>query len=116
MSRSVVLGRHIKSLRKARGMSQERLAEKSGLSADSIRRLEHGSFSPSLETLGKLCAGLDLLMSTLFDSLELAETNGCKTLVDLVASRSPQEVIFILGVVRAVINEMDRVGGARLPG
>ncbi|HLT35877.1 MAG TPA: helix-turn-helix transcriptional regulator, partial [Enhygromyxa sp.] len=44
-------GRHVRSLRRARGMTQEVLAQRSGLSADTIRRLEHGSFSPSLETL-----------------------------------------------------------------
>ena len=47
-------GRHIRSLRKARGMTQERLAEKCGVAVDTIRRLETGSFSPSLDTLTKV--------------------------------------------------------------
>ncbi|HLT36771.1 MAG TPA: helix-turn-helix transcriptional regulator, partial [Enhygromyxa sp.] len=65
MSNGRHFGRHVRSLRRARGMTQEVLAQRSGLSADTIRRLEHGSFSPSLETLRKLCHGLDLMLSTL---------------------------------------------------
>src|SRR5690606_31169914 len=64
-------GQHVRSLRRARGMTQEVLAERSRLSADTIRRLEHGSFSPSLDTLKKLCTGLSLPLSRLFESFEL---------------------------------------------
>lgn len=66
-------GEHIRSLRRARGLTQEAVAERSGLSVDTVRRLEAGTFSPSLDTLRKLCAGLDLMLSTLFESYELGE-------------------------------------------
>ena len=68
---SPAFGKHVRSLRRARGLTQEVLAERSGLSADTVRRLEHGSFSPSLVTLNKLCVGLDLRLSSLFESFEL---------------------------------------------
>src|SRR5690606_6283845 len=71
VSQSRSFGRHVLSLRRARGMTQEVLAERSGLAVDTIRRLEHGSFSPSLDTLRKLCMGLDLMLSTLFETFEL---------------------------------------------
>src|SRR5690606_4676203 len=64
-------GQHVRALRRARGVTQDRLAELSKLSADTIRRLEHGAFSPSLETLNKLCGGLGISLTTLFDSFEL---------------------------------------------
>lgn len=35
----------VRELRNVRGLTQEQLAEKSGLAADTIRRAEHGSFS-----------------------------------------------------------------------
>ena len=72
-------------------MTQEVLAERCGLSADTIRRLEHGSFSPSLDTLRKLCRGLDLLLSTLFESYELREINVDREIVDFIFSRPPAE-------------------------
>ena len=44
-------GKHVRSLRRARGVTQDALAQRSGLSADTIRRIEHGSFSASIDTL-----------------------------------------------------------------
>jgi transcriptional regulator with XRE-family HTH domain len=75
-------GRHVRSCRLARGLTQEALAEASGLSADTVRRLEHGTFSPSLDTLRKLCGGLDMLLSTLFESFELGERDGPRELLN----------------------------------
>ena len=84
-------GRHVRSCRRARGLTQEALAELSGLSADTIRRLEQGSFSPSLDTLRKLCRGFDMLLSTLFESFELGERDGPRELVDALAFMTPEE-------------------------
>ena len=100
-------GRHVRSLRRARGMTQEVLAERSGLSADTIRRLEHGSFSPSLDTLRKLCAGLDLFLSTLFEGYELGEARKAADLIDLVSTRSDAHVKFGTSVLRKLFDELD---------
>ena len=68
-----LMGQHARSLRKARGLSQQILAKRAGLSTDTIRRLEHGSFSPSMATINGLCRGLAIQLSTLFVSFELQE-------------------------------------------
>lgn len=101
-------GRHVRSLRKARGLTQEALAERSGLSADTIRRLEHGGFSPSLDTVTKLCAGLDLMASTLFMSFETGVRDQAQELIDLVLTRSPQDLEFVTGVLRLLLEELSR--------
>lgn len=113
MSHGRPFGRHVRSLRRARGLTQERLAELSNLSADTIRRLEHGSFSPSLETLTKLCVGLDITLTTLFDSFELEDGKERRLLLDLVASRSPREVELITRVVRTLVDELDAIAAER---
>jgi transcriptional regulator with XRE-family HTH domain len=102
-------GRHIRSLRRARGQTQEQLAACSSLSADTIRRLEHGAFSPSLETLRKLCVGFDLLMSTLFESFELGERNETRELMDLLACRTPRELVLATRMLRALFDELDLI-------
>ena len=107
MARGRSFGKHVRSLRKARGLTQEVIAERSGLSADTIRRLEHGSFSPSLDTLSKLCAGLDLRLSTLFESFELGETDECRELIDLVVTRRPGDVRFVASVTRVLLDKLD---------
>ena len=100
-------GKHVRSLRRARGMTQEVLAERSRLSADTIRRLEHGSFSPSLETLRKLCLGLDLRLSSMFEAFELGARDESRELVDLLLCRSPREIVLATRVLRALFDELD---------
>lgn len=84
-------GRLVRRLRRARGQTQERLAELAGLSADTIRRLEYGTFSASLDTLSKLAKGLRLDLSTLFMAFELAELNEDRELVALARSLTAAE-------------------------
>jgi transcriptional regulator with XRE-family HTH domain len=102
-------GRHVRTLRRARGMTQDWLAERSGLSPDTIRRLEHGAFSPSLETLTKLCTGLLLALSTLFESFELGERNQMRELFDLLSTRTPREIKLATNLLRALFDELDEI-------
>ena len=62
---------HLTGLRRARKLTQEQLAERADLSADTIRRLEGGGMSPTYRTLRKIAKGLDLPLQTLFASLEI---------------------------------------------
>ena len=94
--RSREFGRHVRSCRRARGLTQEQLAQLSGLSPDTIRRLEHGSFSPSLETLSKLSLGLELSLSTLFGAFEVGERCLSRELIDLVTMMGPREQLLML--------------------
>jgi transcriptional regulator with XRE-family HTH domain len=102
-------GKHVRSLRRVRGLVQEVLAARSGLSADTIRRLEHGTFSPSLETLRKLCIGLDLRLSTLFESYELGVRDESRELADLLACRSPRDRVLAACVLRALFDQLDAI-------
>lgn len=95
------------SLRKARRLTQEQLAERSGLSADTIRRLEHGSFSPSLDTLRKLSAGFDLRLTTLFESFECGARDEQRELLDLVSLRGARELQVAIDVMRALFAAVD---------
>jgi transcriptional regulator with XRE-family HTH domain len=104
----VEFGRYVKRLRRARGLTQEQLAERSGLSSDTIRRLEHGAFSPSLETLTKLCGGMSLRLSTLFTAFELSERDDAREIVDLLASRRPDQYRLAHRVLRTLFDELDR--------
>ena len=101
------LGTHARLCRKARGLTQDALAERSGLAVDTIRRLEHGSFSPSLDTLRKLGAGLDIQLSTLFESFELGERNEHRELIDLVVSRSLGDVRLAARVLRVLFDSLE---------
>lgn len=66
-------GRHIKALRKARGLSQERLAELIDRSTDAVSNIERGLSLPSYETLIRLSGCLSVPLNELH-SLILSKT------------------------------------------
>jgi transcriptional regulator with XRE-family HTH domain len=59
------LGRRIQRLREARGLSQEALAEKAGLSRGYLARVETGRHEPSLSMLDKLAKALGVPVAEL---------------------------------------------------
>lgn len=75
-------------------MTQEVLAEMCGLSADTLR---------------KLCEGLDLALSTLFESYELGQRNEARELIDLLTTRGPRELVLATRVLRALFDELDGI-------
>ena len=92
-------GRHVRSCRRVRRLTQEVLAAKSGLATDTIRRLEHGSFSPSLDTLRKLCKGLEISLPTLFEAFEMRENSIALEVADQVAMMEPRTRVMVLRIL-----------------
>lgn len=61
------VARRLKSLREAHGYSIRQLAQRSGITPEMLSRAERAERTPSLETLAKMCAGLNLTVSQFFD-------------------------------------------------
>ena len=97
-------------------MTQEVIAERSGLSADTIRRLEHGNFSPSLDTLRKLCDGLDLMLSTLFASFEIGEADHGSEIADLLSKMTPRKLRLSLRLLRSLAEDDEDEAAPTLEG
>jgi transcriptional regulator with XRE-family HTH domain len=57
----------IRELRSAKGWSQEKLAEESGLSRDAVSRIERGDRGPRLETLELIARAVGLTLPKLVD-------------------------------------------------
>ena len=62
-----LLGMRVREIRKLRGLSQERLAEKVGVDPKQISRIEGGKSAPSFETLESLAIHLQVEMKDLLD-------------------------------------------------
>ena len=110
-------GRYVKTLRRERGDTQEQLAERCDLSADTIRRLEHGSFSPSLDTLTKLVDGLRIDLSTLFEGFDRREIGTARELLALARSLTADErragvrvLVVLVGLLGALPDVSDAEG------
>lgn len=94
---------HLVSLRNAMGQTQEQIAERAGLATDTIGRLEHGSFSPSLDTLYKLARGLSTTLPALLAGLH-GETEPDLAMLEiegLVKGMTTREKQKLLRIVRA---------------
>jgi transcriptional regulator with XRE-family HTH domain len=102
-----LFGDFVRGLRHARGLTQEALAKRGGMSADTVRRLEAGAFSPSLQTLRKLAAGLDLNLGTIFTAFELRDVQRDQEIVDLLATRSPYDLDRALRVLVVFFDAID---------
>jgi len=97
------LGQHVRSLRRARGLTQENLASRAGLSVDAVRRMEAGLYSPSMRTVVKLCHGLGLSRSTLFASLEEPDATPHHELVELLSGATPSQVELLTAITRLIL-------------
>jgi transcriptional regulator with XRE-family HTH domain len=64
------LGKIVHRLRKARGFSQERFADKIGVHRTFIGSIERGEQNLSLSSLEKVAGGLGISLSSLFEEIE----------------------------------------------
>lgn len=64
------LGARLRTLRQARGMTQEQLAEHAGLHPTYIAKIELGSRLPSLEALERLAAALEVSMTAIVAAMD----------------------------------------------
>lgn len=62
-----VLGKRIAALRKSKGLSQEKLAEKSGYSVEFVSLVERGVNAPSVAGLEKIAKALKVSIKDLFN-------------------------------------------------
>lgn len=62
-----LLGEAVRAKRKKTGLSQEKLAEKAGLSTVFISRVERGKESPSVDSLVKIARALGVRVRDLVD-------------------------------------------------
>lgn len=66
-NKRVLLGMRIKEIRKTRQLSQEQLSDRVGISPKHLSRIEMGGGYPSLETLEKIAATMDVELKEFFD-------------------------------------------------
>lgn len=70
MNRILGFGKAVKSLRVARGLTQELLAEKANLHVNSISFVERGLMPPALDTICAIADALGVSVSELAKAME----------------------------------------------
>jgi transcriptional regulator with XRE-family HTH domain len=93
-----LVGANIRAARRARGLSQWQLAERSGLSADFIGKVERATTSPSLESLHQMAEALGLPLPDLFEGHPTAEApqGALFELIQLCRTRPHADIALLL--------------------
>ena len=104
------LATNIKKLRNRKGISQELLAEKSGVSLRTIQRIENGETEPRGDTLVRLAEALDTAPENLSD-WKLTEDKG--SLMTLNLSALGFLLFPLLGIVIPMIIWISKKGKVR---
>jgi transcriptional regulator with XRE-family HTH domain len=101
-----LVGRNIRAARKAKGLSQIVLAERSDLSADFIGKVERGMTSPSVESLKAIAEALNLPMSELFAGESRADPSqaALMELIELCKGRDEEDIRLLVGIARLLFH------------
>ncbi|MBV9996915.1 MAG: helix-turn-helix transcriptional regulator [Caulobacteraceae bacterium] len=99
-------GRLVAAHRRNRGLTQDTLAERSGVSTDMISRIEAGATGARFTTIAKLAEALDVDPAELFSSEVPAGARHRATLTNLTArlsSLSDRDLLWLTGIVDAAL-------------
>ena len=94
------LGRRIATRRKALGWTQDELAERVGVDAETISRFERGAHLPSLPTLERLAVSLRVEIGELLSKAIPAKVDEAVTLCAWMDGLSVEDRGFVLAVAR----------------
>lgn len=99
------LGARIKEIRKARGLSQEDLAERVGIEAKHLSRIEVGGSYPSLDRLAKLAKALNVEMKDFFEFAHESRNSSelREVLNSLMKEATEEQLKIAIKVLRAIL-------------
>lgn len=96
------LGGRIRELRQQEGLTQLDLADRAGISNEFLSKIEHGSGVPSLETIGRIAAGLGLPVCELFPAGEPGESANVGRLMRVVAGLDDEDRLLLTRIAEQI--------------
>ena len=98
-------GKRLRDIRRRKDMTQEKLADLSGLSIQYIGEIERGKRNPSLTSIEMLASALGMSVSDLFDLEAFQVTNNeMKTkLIDQINRADDEQLRIFYAISRAVL-------------
>jgi len=101
-----LVGERIQILRKQKELSQEDLASRIGIDTKSLSRLERGQHYPSLETLERIRAELDVKLKDFFDFDGSPSADEMRNFLVRTASKADYSALLkMVDAVKAVIQK-----------
>lgn len=102
------IGQRIRKIRKARGLTQEQLAEKVGISKTHMSHIETGNTKLSLSTFISLAEVLEVSTDEfIHDNNSLARNLSINNIISLLDNSSTLQIKIIEDIVKASKNALD---------
>ena len=96
-------GQRVRSLRKQRGLSQETLSEMCDLHPTYIGQIERGEKNASLETIMRICKGLDVSPSDLFKNIGAdGEQTAAEKIYEMILEMPEQKQKAVLDIIKSI--------------
>lgn len=108
-----VVRERIHRLRKQRQLTQEALCDKAGISVDAVSRIESGDRVPTLETLQRIAAALNVRVTDILRETRLPEQRlspSLQKIVNLLEPCSPSIHRAVMKTVQATIDAAEVIG------
>lgn len=100
-----IIGSRIREIRKSKKMTQEKLAELSGVEPSNISHIERAATKLSLPTLVSIANALDVTLDEIvYDNLNRSSHVSVKLIDDLLADCSPEELKALAEVIKTTKN------------
>ena len=110
------LGQRIAERRKALGWTQDQLAERLGVDAETVSRFERGVTVPALVTLDRLAGVLKTSVADLLSEASACPTDQAIRISAWLESLPPEDGEFVIGQVKALCDHMRHVRLATVKG
>lgn len=102
------IGQRIRTIRKARGLPQEALAERAGISVTHMSHIETGSTKLSLPVLAELAAALNASTDELLYGRTPAHKASEQSITQLLEGCSVRQLQVLEDILRTAKESMDR--------
>lgn len=102
----VTLGRHIAERRRARGMTQQELAERVGVESVTLSRLETGVSIPSITRLADIADALDTRLAELVSGVSSYPSDQAMEIVESLKPLSAEDRALVIGIVRRLTERL----------
>ena len=97
----ISIGNRIKEIRKSKGWTQAKLAEKSGVEPSNISHIERAATKLSLPTMVNIANALDVTLDEIaYGSLVKSTHVSIKMINDILADCSPEELRSLAEVIK----------------
>lgn len=97
------LGSNIATRRRQLGLTQEQLAEMTGISHQSLSRIEHGRIAPKMDRLPDFAMSLQCAVSDLFKREDVSDTDTERRLIELMSDLPPDLKKYVLNHIASLV-------------